>query len=261
MLASSSSSSQQPVAAAAAAAPPPVPVARVTTRSVLDSNEEKKAGSRDEEGEGAPGVQNEHVAAIVAAMGHGGVVEADKVSVVVEAYRQVLAYMDSHAMQWLPPHIERVVVLVVVAVVPDVSHVVRVNLDSLMAAMRMAAANTKATFGQTVFDWMDDVPVHCVLKAMHEVESIAAQRTKEREGKMTSEEKRRVFLDMVTRLEASSVVKSHVKDLVKAGLVQELLGLMRDGKALSPAMVDKLQLTAVTLARRSARWFVLRCCC
>ena len=214
--------------AAAAAAPPPLPALVATVIA---------------------GIQQEIVAGDMPAEG--------TIATVVAVIRGVIDVTRYRRDALSPAALERLMTRAVARLIPDAAHPVRKHLPAILWALRFAAATDKAAFGGAAVQWATTAPVDAVLAAMQRVQALANSSTA---GKMSAAVLQGLFAQEMGKLSLSQEVVLETQALVGAGLVTEVLSMLKDDGELSIEMRQKLKATglrvAVAVAHRARAW----CC-
>lgn len=143
----------------------------------------------------------------------------------------------------------------VVARVFDASHPVRVRIDDILWALKTAAAMDKAAFGGLGMQFARDASVDAVLAAMQKVQATANAATRKLSAAALSSE----FGKEMAALNLHGHVLDEAKQLVKAGLVTEVIGMLRDDTGLSKDVVNQLKCAGARLAVQATTAAVARC--
>lgn len=176
-----------------------------------------------------------------------------KVGVVVEIMRLVLELSDGTSKS--PAVLEGMILRVLERVFPDKVHPVRKHADTILWALRTAGAMDKEHFGGVGMQFMKDVPVEAVMDAMARVQRTAnAAKQKLSAAVLKSE-----FAKELQAMGLDRAVHAEVTQLVDAGLVTEVVGMLKDDGELSERVKNQLRASGMRLAMQAGTAVAAQC--
>ena len=190
-----------------------------------------------------------------------GAVEYGSVGVVVSALRAVVfegRSRVSHGRRaWTAAEVERLCCRIVTSIIPNPTHPVRKQLKNIVWALKRAAALDKEHFGGAVFQWAAGAPVDAVLAAMQKVQQQSAAAV----GKVTAAAMDTAFMKTLTEdhPDLTAAAMEEAKALVEAGLVTEVVSMLKDDGEISAEMQQQLKVAALKVGMQAASAVAQRC--
>ena len=200
-----------------------------------------------------------------------GEVEGGSVSVVVRALQETLAAAvpsargggEGACRALTPAAVEKCVKRIVAAVIPNPQHPVRKNLDSILWALKQGASLNKKIFGDVQFEFSKGSPTDVILAAMQQVQQYSNAQAGHVSGAMLQTK----FGQMLgAKADVPGVVMREAQALVEAGLVEEMVSMLKDtDNGLSEQMVKQLKISAIEVGAQAAVAVAKKCgwgaCC
>jgi ATP/maltotriose-dependent transcriptional regulator MalT len=213
-------------------------------------------------GGGAAAVANKTkgvVARVVAEMREeieAGDLPPDTVGTVVAIMREVFAVTDAAKRHELSSAaLERTITRCVELVIPNSDHPVRRHLGNIVWALKMAAATDKEHFGGALMVWAAEQPVDVLLAAMQRVQRTANAAR----GKLSATVLQSNFAHELAASGVADAVVNEASMLVSAGLVTEVVSLLKDDGELSDKMKTKLKVAGLRVALQVVTATAERC--
>lgn len=191
-----------------------------------------------------------------------------EVGVVVAIIRDVLEAVRESKKGRSAAAIEGIIRRVVKSVF-DEHHPINRRIDSILWVLKTAAATDKKVFGGAVVEFSRNVSVEAVMAAMQKVQQTANAATKKLSAAILQTE----FGKEMAALNLDGAVKKEAEALVEAGLVTEIVSMLKDDSDLSKEMTDKLKTAGLRLALQvgtsvavrcaagKCNWKAIFCCC
>ena len=143
----------------------------------------------------------------------------------------------------------------IVARVFDENDPVRKNIDDILWALKTAAAIDKKLFGGAVFEFAENTSVDAIMAAMQKVQRTVNSATTKLSRSVINTE----FGKEMAALNLHGHVLDEAHQLIDAGLVGEMVSLMKDDSDLSKEMTDKLKSAGIRLAIQAGTAVATRC--
>lgn len=215
-----------------------------------------------------PGIVAQVSANILAEVERGDLPKGE-VGVVVAIIRDVLEAVRARGSKHgsSPAALEGLIKRVVARVFAE-GHPVRKRIDAILWALKTAAATDKQTFGGAGMALATHVSVEAVMAAMQRVQATANAAAK----KLSAATLQSEFGKEMAALKLHTEVAREAQQLVEAGLVTEVVSMLKDDGELSSRMTEQLKSAGLRLTLRAGaavatrcasgqcRWKVLFCC-